>query len=162
LLISGLGGTHTEWSVIQSLLSPHARVYSYDRAGYGLSTPSPLPPPTARNRISELTSLLTTANIPPPYILVGHSYGGVLIREFLRVHTSTNVVGMVLLDSWRWANPLPAGWTRLLGPGGWAGFYAVVGVEQRHRSSNPEWAEIKAGEERDGEMMMMRGERRGL
>ncbi|RAL02589.1 alpha/beta fold hydrolase [Aspergillus ibericus CBS 121593] len=145
IIEAGLGSCHSEWVVVQRLIAERARVYSYDRAGYGQSENSPLAP-TAHNRVSELSQLLEVAGIRPPYVLVGHSYGGVLIREFLRVHTKEKVVGMVIVDSWRVPNPLPRGWFTLMGD---SSFNAIVGLNANHRYSPAEYATVEEDETRN-------------
>ncbi|EMC96281.1 hypothetical protein BAUCODRAFT_147913 [Baudoinia panamericana UAMH 10762] len=78
----GLGGSWEEWVAVQRLVSRTARVYSYERAGYYRSD-QPTKPPTAGNIAVDLHQMLQIANIAPPYLLVGHSYGGVLIGQYL-------------------------------------------------------------------------------
>lgn len=85
---------------LQALLSVFVRVYFYDRSGYDLSEQSPTTCPTATEAAADLTSLLRAAQITPPYILVSHSYSGIIAREFLALHPSDDVVaGMVLVDT---------------------------------------------------------------
>ncbi|PYI02712.1 alpha/beta-hydrolase [Aspergillus sclerotiicarbonarius CBS 121057] len=145
IIEAGLGSCHSEWVVVQRLIAERARVYSYDRAGYGRSENSPLAP-TAQNRVSELSQLLDVAGIGPPYVLVGQSYGGVLIREFLHVHTKEKVAGMVIIDSWRAPNPLPRGWFTLMGE---ASFNAIVGLDANHRYSPDEYVTVNEDETRN-------------
>ncbi|PWY80815.1 alpha/beta-hydrolase [Aspergillus sclerotioniger CBS 115572] len=142
ILESGLGSSSSEWTVTQRLISHFARVYSYDRAGYGQSEVSPLPP-TAQNRVLELGRLLDVAGIQPPYILVGQSYGGVLIREFLRVYGKEKVMGMVIIDSGREVNPLSKGWWELLG-----GYRlgSVIGLDTNHAYTEEEYEIVKRDE----------------
>ncbi|MFN7999226.1 MAG: alpha/beta hydrolase [Bryobacteraceae bacterium] len=97
VLDSGLGEYWISWYKIQPQLSLLTRVCSYDRAGLGWSNSSP------QNRTSkvfaqELHTLLQRAAIPGPYILVGHSLGGMNVRMFADLYPA-NVVGMVLVDS---------------------------------------------------------------
>ncbi|GKZ24240.1 hypothetical protein AbraIFM66951_002301 [Aspergillus brasiliensis] len=148
IIEGGLGSSHSEWVVVQRLIAERARVYTYDRAGYGLSDVSPREP-TAQNRVYELSRVLEEAEIEPPYVLVGQSYGGVLIREFLRVHTKSKVVGMVIVDSWREPNPLPRGWFSLLGG---VGFDAVLGLDVNHEFSEEEYQRVKEDEVRNEAM----------
>src|SRR5262249_13407844 len=68
-----------------------------DRAGYGLSEPGPAPR-TARQIASELHTLLQNANIPGPYVLVGHSIGGLNIRMFTELYPD-EVAGLVFVYS---------------------------------------------------------------
>jgi pimeloyl-ACP methyl ester carboxylesterase len=71
-------------------------VVSYDRAGFGWSDPAPLPR-TMEQRADELYALLRASQIPPPYVLVGLSYGGPLVRLFAARHAEL-VAGLVFVD----------------------------------------------------------------
>jgi len=71
-------------------------VVSYDRAGLGWSDLRPMPR-TADRLVEELHTLLKRAAIPPPYILVGHSFGGLTMPLFA-ARFSDEVAGMVLVD----------------------------------------------------------------
>ncbi|HXF29515.1 MAG TPA: alpha/beta hydrolase, partial [Chlamydiales bacterium] len=82
---------------VQSQIAQFAPVFSYDRAGYGWSDES-RQPRTCDEIVKELHSLLQKANVPPPYILVGHSFGGAIIRQYA-CHFPDEVVGLVLVDS---------------------------------------------------------------
>lgn len=94
---AGLGDSSTIWAKVWPEVAKTTRVCIYDRAGLGWSEASPKPP-TAKVIVEELYTLLTNANIPAPYILIGHSIGGVYMRLF--AHTYPNeVAGMVLVDS---------------------------------------------------------------
>mgnify|MGYP003625475920 FL=1 len=69
----GLGDDSTDWLPIQQAISQNSRICIFDRAGYGWSDFGPAP--RTSNRIAqELEILLEEADIPAPYILVGHSY----------------------------------------------------------------------------------------
>jgi pimeloyl-ACP methyl ester carboxylesterase len=94
---AGAGGIGLHWSLVQAEIAKHARTVVYDRAGMGWSEPSPKPR-TAEVMAQELHALLTNAGIPAPYVLVGHSFGGVVIRQFARQYPN-EVVGMVLVDA---------------------------------------------------------------
>jgi pimeloyl-ACP methyl ester carboxylesterase len=74
-----------------------ARTVIYDRAGLGQSDSAPIPR-TAQDMADDLWALLTRAQIPGPYLLVGHSYGGLPLRLFATQHRR-EVAGMVLLDA---------------------------------------------------------------
>ena len=95
---SGLGGTYLDWSRVQPEVSRFARACSYDRAGYGWSEPGP-EPRDVRRIAGELDTLLTRARIPPPYVLVGHSFGGLAIRMFASREERRAVAGLVLVDA---------------------------------------------------------------
>ena len=95
---SGLGGTYLDWARVQPEVSRFARACAYDRAGYGWSEPGP-EPRDARRIARELDALLARARIPPPYVLVGHSFGGLAIRMFASRKERRAVAGLVLVDA---------------------------------------------------------------
>jgi pimeloyl-ACP methyl ester carboxylesterase len=84
------------WAHIQSELASTARVVTYDRAGLGWSDHSPKAR-TADVMAEELHELLVRAEVPAPYVLVGHSFGGTVVRVFAHRHPGL-VAGIVLLD----------------------------------------------------------------
>ncbi|BAY30392.1 hypothetical protein NIES2107_22360 [Nostoc carneum NIES-2107] len=77
-------------------IAKHTRVCIYDRAGYGWSDHSPYPR-TSAQMVAELDYLLTQANIQPPYILVGNSFGSYNVRLYAQ-YFPEKVMGMVLTD----------------------------------------------------------------
>jgi pimeloyl-ACP methyl ester carboxylesterase len=97
ILEAGGGSTSLDWSLIQPQLATRLRVCSYDRAGHGWSEPGSEPRSPHRDA-AELHTLLANAGIPGPYVLVGHSYGGLVARLYAQQHTA-DVAGMVLIDS---------------------------------------------------------------
>lgn len=97
IIETGAGDHHVSWSAIVRLISPFARIYSYDRAGLGRSEDSP-GERTAEAMAGELSLLLKAAGVEPPYVLVAHSYGGIIAREFLALR-GNDIVGMVLVDT---------------------------------------------------------------
>jgi len=97
ILDSGLGIPAMGWDLVQPDVARFTQVCSYDRAGYGWSDPGPLPR-TSLEIAKELHRLLHNAGIPPPYILVGHSFGGFNALVFNGQYAS-EVAGMVLVDS---------------------------------------------------------------
>src|SRR5215207_4765289 len=78
---SGLGGTSLDWSLVQPAVAQTTRICSYDRAGWGWSDPGPSPRTSGRI-VEELRSLLAAAGIAGPYVLVGHSVGGLHAQLF--------------------------------------------------------------------------------
>jgi pimeloyl-ACP methyl ester carboxylesterase len=97
ILESGSGVPGLNWALVQPEVVQQTRVCWYDRAGLGWSDPSPHPR-TVAVMAEELHTLLARAGIDGPYVLVGHSLGGVIIRQFALAHPH-DVVGMVLVDS---------------------------------------------------------------
>lgn len=97
VLESGWGSEWLVWSKVQPTLSQVTRVCSYDRAGYGFSDPRPAPR-DADHVATELHSLLLQANVTGPIVLVGHSLGGVFIREYATRYPQ-GVVGLVFVDA---------------------------------------------------------------
>lgn len=96
LLESGLMSTVLSWTDLQKELERSFRVVSYDRAGLGWSDLGPMPR-TADRMVEELHTLLQRAAIPPPYVLVGHSFGGLTMSLFA-ARFPEEVAGMVLVD----------------------------------------------------------------
>jgi len=97
ILEAGIGDFSVEWSLVQPDVAKFARVCSYDRAGDGWSDMGPQPR-TMRQLVYELHTLLDKADVRPPYVLVGHSYGGWLVRLYTATYPS-DVVGMVLVEA---------------------------------------------------------------
>jgi pimeloyl-ACP methyl ester carboxylesterase len=96
LLEAGLMSTVLSWTVLQRQLSRNHHVVSYDRAGLGWSDAGPMPRSSDRI-VDELHTLLRRAAVPPPYVLVGHSFGGLTMPLFA-ARFPREVVGMVLVD----------------------------------------------------------------
>jgi pimeloyl-ACP methyl ester carboxylesterase len=97
VLEAGLGGMSSAWAWVQSETAEFSHVVSYDRAGLGWSE-SDTTPKTAMQVAQRLRSLLQSANITPPYVLVGHSMGGLFIRVFADLFPK-EVAGLVLVDA---------------------------------------------------------------
>lgn len=97
VLIPGGGDFSFDWSLVQPQVSRFARVCSYDFAGSAWSDPGPTPR-TMRQDAYELHTLLKAARIEGPYVLVGHSLGGLLTRVYAAEY-ATEVAGIVLVDS---------------------------------------------------------------
>jgi pimeloyl-ACP methyl ester carboxylesterase len=96
---SGIGATNLNWRRIQESVAQFTGTASYDRSGLGWSSPCR----TARtpsNIAAELHEMLERGSIKPPYILVGHSFGGLVMRRFALEHPE-KVIGLVLVDPMR-------------------------------------------------------------
>ena len=97
ILDSGLGDSYISWHKVQPEIAKFARVCSYDRAGLGYSDASS-EPRTSKVIAEQLHALLQAAQVPHPYILVGHSMGGYDVRLYASLYRS-EVAGMVLVDA---------------------------------------------------------------
>jgi pimeloyl-ACP methyl ester carboxylesterase len=91
------GGTSSYWGWVQPEVAATTRVCVYDRAGRGWSEPDP-EPLTLRRTVRNLHTLLTNARIEGPYVLVGHSIGGIYVRQFAAEYPG-EVLGIVLVDA---------------------------------------------------------------
>jgi pimeloyl-ACP methyl ester carboxylesterase len=94
---AGNGDFSISWIGIQREVEKSARICTYDRAGYGWSDSSPHPR-TASQMANELHQLLVNADVEPPYILVGHSLGGLTVRVYGSLYPD-EVAGMILVDA---------------------------------------------------------------
>jgi pimeloyl-ACP methyl ester carboxylesterase len=97
ILEAGLGDTHETWASVQAAVAAFTRVCSYDRAGLGRSTPG-VQLRTAGHMTEELHALLHNVGIPSPYVLVGHSFGGLIVQLFASSYAD-ETAGLVLVDS---------------------------------------------------------------
>src|ERR1700730_13659648 len=96
ILEAGLMSTMLSWGDIRRQLAGSYRVVCYDRAGLGWGDIGPMPR-TADRIVEELHSLLDRSAIPPPYLLVGHSFGGLTMPLFAARYRE-QTAGMVLVD----------------------------------------------------------------
>ncbi|QGZ61673.1 alpha/beta fold hydrolase [Paraburkholderia acidisoli] len=96
VLETGLGAESAGWQAVQTALEGAHRVFRYDRAGRGQSEPAPTPRNLAQI-VDDLSALLDAAHIPAPYLLVGHSFGALIVRSFAHRYPQT-VCGMVLVE----------------------------------------------------------------
>jgi len=99
VLESGIAASCLNWTNIQAEVARFTRVCSYDRASLGWSDSAQTPRVTS-HLVEELHELLKAANLPGPYVLAGHSYGGMLVRAYAARYPD-EVAGLVLVD------PLP-------------------------------------------------------
>ncbi|WP_158218872.1 alpha/beta fold hydrolase [Roseateles aquatilis] len=98
VLQSGLGDGRDPWAAVLQELRPHHSVFAYDRPGYGDSTATPPTPRSPCGIATELHELLKSAGIKPPYVLVGHSIGGLYQYAYSRLYPD-EVAGLVLVDA---------------------------------------------------------------
>jgi len=96
VLEAGIAGSSLGWAIVQEKLAAFTTVCSYDRAGLGWSDDCALPR-SATQLAAELHALLDRAGVARPCILVGHSFGGLLIRASAHFHPD-QVAGLVFLD----------------------------------------------------------------
>ena len=97
VLEAGLGDSSLAWSLVQPELASITRVCSYDRAGTAWSHDAG-PQHGLSKAADDLNNLLKASGEGPPYLLVGHSWGGWLVTVFARRHLR-KVAGIVLVDS---------------------------------------------------------------
>lgn len=97
LLEAGASQTSSTWDSVWSELQAVATVLRYDRANLGQSNPAPTPR-TAEEIVADLYALVKRLELPAPYILVGHSFGGLCMQLFAQRYLG-EVAGLVLVDS---------------------------------------------------------------
>lgn len=97
ILESGLGVYSGTWYKVFPEVAKFTRVCLYDRFGLG-SSDLGLPPHTSEHMVAALHELLTKAEVPSPYILVGQSFGGLNVHLFASTYPS-EVVGIVFVDA---------------------------------------------------------------
>jgi pimeloyl-ACP methyl ester carboxylesterase len=97
ILDAGAGDTLETWDWVFPDVRKFTRVCAYDRAGLGKSDAGPAPR-TSEEIVEELQALLTRAHVMGPYLLVGHSFGGLNMRLFAARHPD-GVTGLVLVDA---------------------------------------------------------------
>src|SRR5215208_3357713 len=97
VLDAGSGGFSAQWVRVQQEVSGITRVCAYDRAGMGWSEMGP-EPRDAKQITSELHTLLGKAGIEDPYVLVGHSFGGMYMQTYAARYPD-EVAGVALVDS---------------------------------------------------------------
>jgi pimeloyl-ACP methyl ester carboxylesterase len=94
---NGLGDFSFDWVLVQSRVSRLTRICTYDRSGYAWSDPGPKPRTFAQLNL-ELHDALAKLGEHGPFVLVGHSFGGPVVRNFAAVYPAA-VAGMVLVDA---------------------------------------------------------------
>ena len=146
IILTGITSSALEWSAVCRHLEHETSILLYERSGYGKSETSTAEPDSV-TIIDELSRLLTTAALPPPYLLVGHSWGGMLAREFLAARGPGEICGMVLVDAVQermlfetWPDPSISAVTTGLD------YMEVVGLTRDYQLTESEWAELMAEE----------------
>lgn len=105
---AALAASSLSWSLVQPEVARFTRACAYDRAGFGRSEAGP-PPRSAGVLADELRLLLERAPVPPPYVLVGHSFGGLVVRVLAARHPE-RIAGLVFVDPAHpeeWLDPGP-------------------------------------------------------
>jgi pimeloyl-ACP methyl ester carboxylesterase len=97
VLETGLGAESAEWQSVQSQIEERFRVFRYDRLGRGASDPA-TGPQDASVMVDRLERLLRASGMSPPWLLVGHSFGGLLMRLFAHRYRAM-VQGLVLVEA---------------------------------------------------------------
>lgn len=99
IFLPGSGNTHYVWEKVAPKVAKFSHVVVYDKTGYGYSQQYKKPVPLiASIVVKNLKNLLETIGVSPPYILVGHSHGGIYAQDFALTYPEL-VSGMVFVDS---------------------------------------------------------------
>jgi pimeloyl-ACP methyl ester carboxylesterase len=93
---AGLGDDWTSWDDVASQVARHTPIFAYSRPGYGASSPAATPR-DPRTIVEELRALLAYEGYAPPFLLVGHSFGGTYMELFAKAYPD-EVIGAVLVD----------------------------------------------------------------
>jgi pimeloyl-ACP methyl ester carboxylesterase len=155
VLEAGMGSFSPNWYWVQEELAPVVRSVSYDRAGLGWSRRSRRPR-DAQTIAMELRDALREAAIEPPYVLAGHSFGGLPVRAFADLYPDLTA-GLVLVDAshpdqWvRWPTPqadrILEVSQRIFGWLGWLGVLRALNLSRGIAAGLParQAAELRAG-----------------
>jgi len=160
LFISGVSSSSLNWAAVVRQLSPSTSCYTYDRAGYRHSDVSPHPP-TAENIAQDLLYLVENVPLTNPLILVGHSWAGVLISEFIALTGNGNhIAGVVLVDANHESMPQVLNVNdpdlQVISEG--VNPYVAKGIAAEHKLTQAEWDALMADEATDKYAMIARRE----
>jgi pimeloyl-ACP methyl ester carboxylesterase len=97
VLMAGIASWSAVWYKTQPVIARKTRVCAFDRAAYGFSDPAPRPQ-VLSDAVDDLHAALKAGGIPAPYVLVGHSLGGIEARVYTQ-RWPEEIVGMVLVDT---------------------------------------------------------------
>jgi pimeloyl-ACP methyl ester carboxylesterase len=97
ILEAGIAASSLSWSLVVTQVAEFTTVVTYDRAGFGWSDPAPHGC-TAIDSARDLALLIDEAEIHGPFVLVGHSFGGLIVRIFQQQNPA-QVAGLVLVDA---------------------------------------------------------------
>ncbi len=117
VLEAGIAATSASWKLVQDELAGRFRVISYDRRGLGYSDPASSPR-TLENLVEELDYVVEAAGVEKPFVLAGHSFGGLLARHYAarRPEKARALVLLDPLEPFEWS-PLSGARGRMLGRG---------------------------------------------
>jgi pimeloyl-ACP methyl ester carboxylesterase len=104
---AGLADFSFDWILVQQRVAEFTRICTYDRAGYGFSDPGPKPRTYAQIN-HELHDALRELGEKPPWVLIGHSFGGPVVRHYAAVYPD-DVAGLVLMDTVSEEERIPMG-----------------------------------------------------
>ena len=121
ILVGGLGNALDTWTQIVPSAAELSTVVAYSRSGLGRSEPGPSKH-TARDSVLELHALLAKLNLKPPYVLVGASYGGILVRLYTSLYPA-EIGGLVIVDGSHEQQVLRYGKLDSKYPGQFRGFF---------------------------------------
>lgn len=96
IMEAGIAASSLNWSILQPLLAKFAATYSYDRPGFGWSAPSRREC-TLQEMSDDLHAIVTALNLPAPYVLVGHSFGALIVRVYAQ-RFPEELAGIILVD----------------------------------------------------------------
>ncbi|EEA28970.1 hypothetical protein TMatcc_002672 [Talaromyces marneffei ATCC 18224] len=143
IIIPGHASHASEWLAVNRSITKFARTLLYDGSGYGLSSgisPNTTDTISAVDIANELNDLLHTAGLEGPFVLVCHSYGGIIAREFVHLHRN-EVQGMLFVDANQELNtiegPWPAPYVDSVTEG--LDVWDIVGISENHNLLEDEW-----------------------